>query len=74
MKKQRPVRQQLIQVGRKIINQPPSFFLHIKLGLMKQYVKALDKHEACFAYLRNAFPGLSSEKLIGEIFDGPQIR
>ena len=39
---------------------------------MKQLVKALDKDGACFPYQRNAFPGLSSEKLKRKIFDGPQ--
>ena len=36
--------------------------LHIKSGLMKQMVKALDKDGACFQYISNAFPGLSEEK------------
>ena len=48
--------------------------LHIKLGLMKQIVKALDKYGACFAYICNAFPGLSVEKKKAGIFDGLQIR
>ena len=39
--------------------------LHIKLGLMKQFVKALDKNGGCFKYLRRFFPGLSLEKLKG---------
>ncbi|XP_073532722.1 uncharacterized protein [Phyllobates terribilis] len=46
--------------------------LHIKLGLMKQFVKALDGN--CFMYICRSFPGLSSEKLKAGIFDGPQIR
>ena len=48
--------------------------LHIKLGLMKQFVKALDKDGEWFQYIRKAFPGLSMEKLKAGIFDGPQIR
>ena len=48
--------------------------LHIKLGLMKQFVKALDKEGDCFKYLCRTFPALSSEKLRAGIFDGPQIR
>lgn len=48
--------------------------LHIKLGLMKQFVKALDKSGACFAYLVDKFPKLSEAKLKEGIFDGPQIR
>ena len=47
--------------------------LHIKLGLMKQYVKAFDKGGDCFNYIVNTFPGLSVEKLEAGTFDGPQI-
>ena len=53
------------------ITLPP---LHIKLGLMKQFVKALDKHDDCFNYIVKKFPGLSMEKMKAAIFDGPQIR
>ena len=48
--------------------------LHIKLGLMKQFVKALDNEGSCFEYISNKLPGLSTEKLKAGIFDGPQIR
>ena len=48
--------------------------LHIKLGLMKQFLKALDKEGDCFPYICKIFPGLSNEKLKAGIFDGPQIR
>lgn len=48
--------------------------LHIKLGLMKQFVKALDKQGRCFAYLCTKFPKISSEKLREGVFDGPNIR
>ena len=48
--------------------------LHIKLGLMKQFVKALNKEGNCFKYICSQFPGLSNEKLKAGIFDGPQIR
>ena len=58
-------------VDRSKIIFPP---LHIKLGIMKQIVKALDKDGACFSYISNAFPGLSEEKKKAGIFDGPQIR
>ena len=40
---------------------------------MKQFVKALNKDEVCFAYLSKAFPWLSSERLKSGFFDGPQI-
>ena len=58
-------------VSRDKIILPP---LHIKLGLIKQYVKALDKTGSCFEFISRKFPGLSKEKLKAGIFDGPQIR
>ena len=48
--------------------------LHIKLGIMKQFVKTLDKDGDCFKYIWMKFPGLAIEKLKAGIFDGPQIR
>ncbi|GFT87554.1 uncharacterized protein TNCV_3759921 [Trichonephila clavipes] len=48
--------------------------LHIKLGLMKQFVKALDKEGECFKYLCEQFPGLSDAKLKKGICVGPDIR
>ena len=76
-----PIREEL-KVGEKnVVNAPlvsrekiifPS--LHMKLGLMKQFVKALDKEGCCFKYICDAFPGLSIEKLKAGVFDGPDIR
>ena len=48
--------------------------LHIKLGLMKQFVKALSSDSECFKYLCGTFRGVTLEKLKAGIFDGPQIR
>ena len=48
--------------------------LHIKLGLIKQFTKALDKDGNCFTYLCQAFSGVTREKLKAGIFDGSQIR
>jgi len=48
--------------------------LHIKLGLMKQFVKALDKEGECFMYIQRKFQNVSDAKLKEGIFDGPQIR
>lgn len=48
--------------------------LHIKLGLMKQFVKALNKDGDCFRYISRKFQNLSWEKLKAGIFDGPQIK
>ena len=53
------------------IHLPP---LHIKLGLFKQFVKALDKDSLAFAYLSKKFPSLSRAKIKEGIFIGPQIR
>lgn len=48
--------------------------LHIKLGLMKQFVKALPKDGPCFKYLCQKFPHLSEAKLKEGVFTGPDIR
>lgn len=48
--------------------------LHIKLGLMKNFVKALDKDGPAFKYLKTIFPNLSDAKVKEGIFVGPQIR
>ena len=47
--------------------------LYMKLDLIKQFTKALDKDGDCFTYFCQAFPGLTMEKLKSGIFDGPQI-
>ena len=54
-------------VDRKSILPP----LHIKLGLMKQLVKALDRSGDCFGYIFSTFPCLSYENKKARIFDGP---
>ena len=48
--------------------------LHIKLGLMKNFVKALNKEGEGFKYLREVFSKLSDAKLREGIFVGPDIR
>ena len=58
-------------VAREKIILPP---LHIKLGLMKQFVKALPVTGDYFNYICRAFPALTIQKLKAGIFDGPQIR
>lgn len=58
-------------VEREKIIMPP---LHIKLGLMKNFVKALDNETDAFQYLRNKFPKLSSAKVKEGVFIGPQIK
>lgn len=44
--------------------------LHIKLGLYKQFVKALNKDGNYFKYIYKTYPDLSYEKLKGDTFDG----
>ena len=80
-KKDWPVREDPAVGNKNIINEPlvnrdciilPP--LHIKLGLIKQFGKALDKDDDCFNYIAKTFLGLSMEKLKAGIFDRPQIR
>ena len=58
-------------VDRKNIILPP---LHIKLDIMKQFIKALDRDGDCFHYICSTFPSVSDEMKKAGIFDGPQIR
>ncbi|GFW62284.1 uncharacterized protein TNCV_912961 [Trichonephila clavipes] len=76
-----PVREELKVGTQNVINTPLVsrdcsilLRLHIKLGIMKQFVKALGKSGECFNFPPRKFPGLSIEKLKAGIFDGPQIR
>lgn len=48
--------------------------LHIKLGLMKNFVKALNENDDAMSYLKTVFPRLSEAKIKEGIFVGPQIR
>ena len=48
--------------------------LHIKLGLFKNFVKALQKNGPSFDYLRSVFPNLSEAKIKEGVFVGPQIK
>ena len=57
-------------VDRTKILLPP---LHIKLGLIKQFVKAMKKESEGFAYVRQKFPRISEAKIKEGIFVGPQI-
>jgi len=47
--------------------------LHIKLGLMKNFIKAVNKHGKGFEYLRKKFLKVSDAKLKEAIFIGLQI-
>ena len=48
--------------------------LHIKLGLIKNFVKALHKYGAAFQHLSTVFPGLSAAKLKDGVFVSLQTR
>ena len=48
--------------------------LHIKLRLMKQFLKTLPVDGCCFNCICNFFPGMSNKKLKAGVFDSPQIR
>ena len=81
VKKNWPAREDLAVGDKNIVHEPLVNWdriimplLHIKLVLMKRFVKALDKDGDCFNYIAKTFPGLSMEKIKAGIFDGPQIR
>ena len=66
-----------LQVGQNIIHEPlvqrekiVFISFHIKLSLMKQFVKALSAESDYFKYLGN---GITIEKQKAGIFGGPQI-
>ena len=58
-------------VDRSNVKLPP---IHVKLDLMKQLVKDLNKENACFKYIQEKFPDVSAEKVKKGVFVGPQIR
>ena len=53
----------------KVLLPPP----HIKLGLMKNFMKALHKNGVAFQHVSIVFPGLNAAKLKEGIFVRPQI-
>ncbi|MEL7308306.1 MAG: hypothetical protein AAGK05_10875 [Pseudomonadota bacterium] len=59
-------------VPKEKIIMPP---LHIKLGLMTQFVKALTKNDSpAIDVFREKFPKISAAKISAGVFVGPQIR
>ena len=48
--------------------------LHIKLGLMKKFVKAIGTNGPCFEYIDEKIPLLSPKKVKAGIFDGRKIK
>ena len=48
--------------------------MHLKLGVMKNFLKAMNQGEAAFTYLWEKFTRLSQAKLKEGILIGPQIQ
>ena len=48
-------------------------FLHIKLGLIKQFVKQLDTEGEAFKYIQELFTKLSEAKIKAEVFVDPKL-
>ena len=48
--------------------------LHIKLGLIKQFVKKMNPKGEAFKHIQELFPKLSEAKVQGGIFVGPQVK
>ena len=76
-----PARESLIVGEYNIVNEPlverEKIFLpplHIKLGLIKQFVKALNKEGKCFEFICKLFPGLSIAKLEEEFVSLSEIQ
>ena len=58
-----------------LVHKPKLFCpLHIKLGLFKQFVKALNKDSPVFSFLQSTFPSLSYAKIKEGVFIGPQVQ
>ena len=81
IKKDWPLRKNLVPGQKNVAHEPlvdpTKIFLpplHIKLGLMKNFVKAMNKEGEAFRYLRQMFPRITDAKIKEGIFIGPQIR
>ena len=48
--------------------------LHLKLGLAKQFIKALKSDSKALSHVKAMFPKLLEAKMKGGVFTGPQIR
>jgi hypothetical protein len=48
--------------------------LHLKLGLIKIFVKVMNKESEGFDYLRQKFPCIWEVKIKESIFVGPQVK
>jgi len=59
-----------------LVDKPENYLppLHIKHGLIKVFVKAVNKESESFGYLRREFPTIREAKMKERIFVGPQIK
>ena len=64
------VKQQPLVDAAKILMLP----LHIKLGLIKQFVKQLNREGETFKYIQELFPKLSEAKIKAGAFVGPEVK
>jgi hypothetical protein len=48
--------------------------LHIKLGFINNFLKAMDQNSAGFIYLKNKFPRINDAEIKEGVFVGCQIR
>ena len=68
---------EIMNVENQPLEEPSKILLpsmHLKLGLTKKSVKAMNQEEVAFTYLREKFPRLREAKSKEGIFIGPQIR
>lgn len=75
-----PCRKQLPPAQKNTANDsfvnPQKIFLpqfHLKLGMMKNYVKAMNRNGESFRYLVQTFPRIHDAEIKEVIFVGPQI-
>ena len=80
VKKKWPKRQNFLPGDKNVLHSPlvdPLLVLlpplHIKLGLMKNFVKAMDQSGSGFEYIMAKFPEVSEAKKKEGVFIGPQI-
>ena len=64
------VKQQPLVDAAKILMPP----LHIKLGLIKQFVKQLNTEGEAFKYIQELFPKLSEAKIKAGVFVEPEVK
>lgn len=81
LKKQWPKRETLTVGEKNVVSpalvKPEKVYLpplHIKLGLMKNFVKAMEREGSGFQFLKSKFPKISDAKIKEGIFVGPDIR